>query len=193
MRGLTGGKGDNLVHVARRSIVLLLAALLAAACGSRLDADVRTAALDNGAEDGSSGGGDGDLAVARVAGPNSTIANGSNGGGASNGGSGGQTSGGSGGAAGSGGGGSSDGGGGDTCVPSGASDIGITESEITLGEVGTISGPVPGLGQIGGERRSRRTSSTSTPRPTASAGGTFGWTRPTIGSTPASTAPRPLA
>jgi ABC-type branched-subunit amino acid transport system substrate-binding protein len=33
------------------------------------------------------------------------------------------------------------------CAPEGASDVGITEDTITLGQVSTISGPVPGLGQ----------------------------------------------
>jgi ABC-type branched-subunit amino acid transport system substrate-binding protein len=32
-------------------------------------------------------------------------------------------------------------------VPSGASDVGITPTDITLGEVSTISGPIPGIGQ----------------------------------------------
>jgi ABC-type branched-subunit amino acid transport system substrate-binding protein len=34
-----------------------------------------------------------------------------------------------------------------TCTPQGAPDVGITENEITLGQVSTISGPVPGLAQ----------------------------------------------
>lgn len=33
------------------------------------------------------------------------------------------------------------------CVPEGASDVGVTPDAITLGQVGTISGPIPGLSQ----------------------------------------------
>jgi len=33
------------------------------------------------------------------------------------------------------------------CVPSGSPDVGITDSTITLGEVSTLTGPIPGIGQ----------------------------------------------
>ena len=36
---------------------------------------------------------------------------------------------------------------GSTCTPEGASDVGIEADSVTLGQVGTISGPIPGLSQ----------------------------------------------
>lgn len=33
------------------------------------------------------------------------------------------------------------------CVPEGAPDVGVTEDQVTIGQVATVSGPVPGLGQ----------------------------------------------
>lgn len=162
-RGVQRQQGEGaLVHVARRTTVLVLAALLAAACGARLDEDVRASAIEDGGGGGSAlrpGDGDGDGgtdAAARLSGGSSTtVAGGGSGGNGGSSSSGGSSSGGSSGDGGSGsdsgsgggeGGAGGPGGGGD-CSPSGASDVGITETEITLGEVSTISGPIPGIGQ----------------------------------------------
>jgi ABC-type branched-subunit amino acid transport system substrate-binding protein len=137
-----------LLPVVRRTTVLVLAALLAAACGARLDEDVRTAAINGDGGGSSEESADGGPAVARVGGSTTTTVAGS--GGAANpssSGAGAGPSAGDGSSAAGDGGAGPGGDGGDDCVPSGASDVGITESEITLGEVSTISGPIPGIGQ----------------------------------------------
>lgn len=136
------------MHVARRTTTALVLAvsLLAAACGSRLDEDVRAAAVEGG------GGGAGGLSPGGGTGPagpggagtSTTVAGGTGAGPSSSGAGTGPGGAGGGPAAIAGGPGGT---GGTACVPSGASDVGVTESSITLGQVSTISGPIPGIGQ----------------------------------------------
>jgi ABC-type branched-subunit amino acid transport system substrate-binding protein len=149
VEGVQRREGEEaLLPVVRRTTVLVLAALLAAACGARLDEEVRTAAINGDGGGGTEESGDGGLAVARVGDSTTTTVAGGSGGAAnpSAAGSGGASTGSGSPTGGDGGGGTGGGGGGD-CVPSGASDVGITETDITLGEVSTISGPIPGIGQ----------------------------------------------
>jgi ABC-type branched-subunit amino acid transport system substrate-binding protein len=123
-------------------LALVCTALLSAACGARLDDDV-LAANQAGADRGGNGGG-----VAQAAATTTTAPVGgqvaASGGAAAVAGTGGtEASGATGGAADP----NAAAAGGGTCVPSGASDVGVTESSITLGEVSTLTGPIPGIGQ----------------------------------------------
>lgn len=132
----------------RRTAGLLVAgALVVASCGARLS-DEQRAALETGGgsvdaqgvsvDRGASGGG----STTTVAGSSRTTA--APGGGGGGGGGGDQPSEG----------GEGPGGvivvvDGSTCGGGGASDVGVSESEIKLGNVSTISGPIPGFGQTG--------------------------------------------
>jgi ABC-type branched-subunit amino acid transport system substrate-binding protein len=122
-------------------VALLLAGLLTAGCGARLD-DEQLAAATAGAAANEVGG------VATGArpgtGPSATTATTAAGGAAAP-----TVAGGAPGAATEGGGPAPEGQAtaGGTCAPEGASDVGITPDSITLGQVGTISGPIPGLSQ----------------------------------------------
>lgn len=131
----------------RRAVVvlhlMLLASLVAAGCGARLDDEQLAAARAS-----SSGATPGGASSPRAQGSATTSATAPTGGGgpAPTVGGGGDDGGGGGpvdsGAP------PADGGGGEAaCAPQGASDVGITADSITLGQVGTISGPVPGLSQ----------------------------------------------
>jgi hypothetical protein len=124
-------------------LALACTALLTAACGARLDDDV-LAANQAGADRG----GGGSAAAASIATTTTAPASGAV-----------STSGGPAAVAGTGGTAATSGGGGGTddpaaaaatggtCVPSGAPDVGITDTSITLGEVSTLTGPIPGIGQ----------------------------------------------
>ena len=146
----------------RRTAVLLLAALVLAACGARLSDEQRAALATNGGGAGASSGGvvdggtDGsggfdDGTATTVAGGTDPTASGSDVGGGTDAGGGADP----GAAPGSGGGaaaGGNTGAGapaGSSCAGGGASDIGVTDTEIKLGNVSTISGPIPGFGQTG--------------------------------------------
>lgn len=121
---------------------LLVAALVVAACGARLDdeqlAAARSGAAGTPAADGvaspQSRRGSTTVTTAGTGVSVAPVADAGGGGG----------SGGGGDVAVQGGGG---GGGGGSCVPEGASDVGVEPDSITLGQIGTISGPIPGLSQ----------------------------------------------
>lgn len=139
-----GGKRDM---EKGRLAVLVCVALLTAACGARLDDEV-LAAHQAGADRGGAAAASNRSVTATTAAGSATGSTTAGGSAAVAGTSGSAGSAGSGGAA------SGDAGGGDaqtsgegTCVPSGAPDVGITETTITLGEVSTLTGPIPGLGQ----------------------------------------------
>lgn len=138
----------------RRTAVLLLLALLLAACGARLS-DEQQAALvtDGGGVDPQtgqvtrSGGGGASTTTApgSVAGVAPTTGGGEAGGAGTDAGGGGEAAGG---------GGSADAGGGEAaggsaCAGGGDADVGVTADEIKIGNVSTISGPIPGFGQTG--------------------------------------------
>ena len=119
---------------------LVVMALLASGCGARLSSDDVAALQARNSSGGLSAGqtgsnrpGSAGESATGNAGGSSTTTPGATSGGGGGGGGGGAGGGGDGAAA--------------SCSPVGASDVGVTESEITLGEVSTISGPVPGLGQ----------------------------------------------
>ena len=129
-------------------LALACTALLGVACGARLDDEV-LAANQAGAVNGH-----GVDSAAQVAGDGPTTS--TTAAGATAPGSGGAAVAGTGPASGSiepsggsdpGASGGGEGAAGATCVPSGASDVGVTERTITLGEVSTITGPIPGIGQ----------------------------------------------
>ncbi len=135
----------------RHVIALFVGVLLVASCGSRLTDEQRAALVSTGgtAQQGQVGGNSGTTTTTAGDGSTATTtASGSGGGGDSTGGD-------SGGGGGEGGGdGGGDGGviivgGGSTCGGGGASDTGVSETEIKLGNVSTISGPIPGFGQTG--------------------------------------------
>lgn len=128
-------------HARSRPLVVLLVSLLVAtACGARVSDEQRTAAVGGGgggpatATGGATGGGGGDLS----AGPGEATAGGgattdpgtATGGGAATGGEAGGTA---------------------TTLPpggnGGATDVGVTADQITVGNIATLSGPVPGLFQ----------------------------------------------
>jgi ABC-type branched-subunit amino acid transport system substrate-binding protein len=119
-----------------RRLAMASLALLSAACGARLDDDVLAAHRAGGDQGSSVAAATGSRTATTAAGPATTA--GATGTAAVVG-----TAGSTG----------TDGGGGEaaaaegTCTPSGASDIGVTESTITLGEVSTLTGPIPGIGQ----------------------------------------------
>jgi ABC-type branched-subunit amino acid transport system substrate-binding protein len=124
-----------------RAFALLAVLATTAACGARLDEE-QVAAL---ARSRSSGTG---TTVPGANAPTTTVATGSSAPGAAD-----ASGASSGAAAGPAGGGGADVGGQQAaagsaeCIPAGAPDVGITENEIVLGEVATLSGPVPGLAQ----------------------------------------------
>lgn len=139
----------------RRTAVLLVSgAMVLAACGSRLSDEQRAAVLAGGGSDeqsigvggGSSTGDDGST-VTTVAAGDVSVDGGTGGADPAAGGD-------------AGGGGDPAAGGGDpaagpaasggsTCGGGGASDTGVTAEEIRIGNVSTISGPIPGFGQTG--------------------------------------------
>ena len=136
----------------RTAALLMAAALVVGACGARLSDEQRAALATNGGGVDPQGvaigstGGDGGTATT-VAGDQSvtTVAGGdpAAGGGDDGGGAGGDP------AAGGGEGGGGEAAAGSTCGGGGASEVGVTEKEIRLGNVSTISGPIPGFGQTG--------------------------------------------
>jgi ABC-type branched-subunit amino acid transport system substrate-binding protein len=126
-----------------RRVAMVLACVLLASCGARLSDDqLATATGGQAAASGATGARTGGATTA-------TTAAGAGGGGAAPAAAGAApAAGGDGGAAPADPAAAAAGGGGEAaCAPEGASDVGITEDSITLGEVATISGPVPGLGQ----------------------------------------------
>lgn len=136
----------------RHVIALFVGVFLVAACGSRLTDEQRAALVSTGggAQQGQVGvdtssttsttAGDGTTATTAA-----STGGGSGSGAAGGGGGGGGVGGGDDGA----GGGGIVVGGGSSCGGGGASDTGVTETEIKLGNVSTISGPIPGFGQTG--------------------------------------------
>ncbi len=132
----------------RNAIVLFIGVFLIAACGARLTDEQRAALASNSGQQDPSGAG---VIVSETDTTTTTAAGGtSSGGGAAT--SGGTDAGG-GGETGGGetAGGESGGGGvaGESCGGGGESDVGVSETEIKLGNVSTISGPIPGFGQTG--------------------------------------------
>lgn len=136
----------------RNAAILLIGLLFVAACGARLSDEQKAAlATDDGGRSTSDRSGvvsdPGDTST-------TTTATRSTAGGSQSGGGGGTASGGSDGGGGGGEGDAAGGGGaavagGSSCGGGGASDTGVTETEIKLGNVSTISGPIPGFGQTG--------------------------------------------
>lgn len=130
-----------------RLIPLLLAcALVASACGARLS-DAQTAALADGS--GPSGGGSGTGGGAATAGTGSGSTATASGGGGTSGGT--SASAGTSGSSGTSGGTESGGGGdaaagGGTCTPQPTDEVGVTDTEITIANVATITGPIAGFG-----------------------------------------------
>jgi ABC-type branched-subunit amino acid transport system substrate-binding protein len=121
-------------------IALALCCVATAACGARLSSE-QIAAIEAGSA-GTSGGSGTGTASGQGGTTGTTAVAGAGGGQASTGG-GGATSGGSSGAGAAGGGGE-----GAACTAaSGSTDPGVSDTEVALGWVGTISGPVPGLSQ----------------------------------------------
>jgi ABC-type branched-subunit amino acid transport system substrate-binding protein len=129
------------------AVALLASLLLATACGARLSHDERVAAIKgastgsgSGSGSGAAGAGDGaaagatdqsttTIAGATGGGPATTAAGATGGGPATTAGPGGAAAG---------------------CASSGkATDKGVTPTELTIGNVSTISGPIPGFGQTG--------------------------------------------
>ena len=140
----------------RRTAMLLVCAMVLAACGSRLSDEQRAAVVaGGGSEEQSIGGGGG----SGLDDGGSTVTTAASGDAADGGGTGGGPDPAAGGDAGggadpaAGGGGGDDGApaasGGSTCGGGGASDTGVTAEEIRIGNVSTISGPIPGFGQTG--------------------------------------------
>jgi ABC-type branched-subunit amino acid transport system substrate-binding protein len=122
-------------------VALLVAGALTAGCGARLDDDQLAAATAGQAATDVGGNVTGPR---QVAGPAASTATTAAGGPAATGGPGGGP------AAGPEGGAPAPEGQaapGSTCTPDGASDVGIAPDSISLGQVGTISGPIPGLSQ----------------------------------------------
>lgn len=132
----------------RTAVLLVTGALVVAACGSRLSDEQRAALVaDRGTQDGlgqvaAPDGAGGETTATTVAGRSTTTAAGA-----------GPADPAAGPAPGSEGGEPPDAGGGEpapsSCSGGGASEIGVTESEIRIGNVSTISGPIPGFGQTG--------------------------------------------
>ena len=143
----------------RRNIVILMIGLLfVAACGARLSDEQKAALASTGGDSGSAtpsgviSGGTADgtttTTVARAATSEAGGGGGDTGGGG-NGGAGASGSGGEDAGGGEGDGSAIVGADGSTCGGGGATDPGITETEIKIGNVSTISGPIPGFGQTG--------------------------------------------
>lgn len=140
----------------RYGIILLVGLFLMTACGARLSDEQKAALATSGGSTGQensvSFGGSTTTTVA--GGSATTIASsaGNTGGDAAAGGDAGSGGGDTGGG-GAGGGDAAGGGGGaaagSTCSGGGASDTGVSDSEIKIGNVSTISGPIPGFGQTG--------------------------------------------
>lgn len=137
----------------RNIVVLMIGVMFIAACGARLTDDQKAALASTGGDSGSGTPSgvvvdDSDASAATT----TTVASGGSASGSVSGGgdAGGGDSGGGGEATDSGGGSAVVvGADGSTCGGGGATDPGITETEITLGNVSTISGPIPGFGQTG--------------------------------------------
>lgn len=132
----------------RNAIALFVGVLLVAACGSRLTDDQRAALAASGGQRAPDGSGvivsetdaTTTTTAATAAGGGSTPSGGGDPEGAETGGgesAGGEVVGGGGPPA------------GESCGGGGASDVGVSETEIKIGNVSTISGPIPGFGQTG--------------------------------------------
>lgn len=140
----------------RNMVILMIGLLFVAACGARLTDEQKAALASTGGDGGTNnastvtvggGGSDGTTTTTAAGGGGQATTGGSTGGSDSGGGGG---DGGGGDAGSDGGGGQvAVGGGGSTCGGGGATDPGITENEIKIGNVSTISGPIPGFGQTG--------------------------------------------
>jgi ABC-type branched-subunit amino acid transport system substrate-binding protein len=125
---------------------LLVCLLLVAACGARLTDEQYAAATSGGSGGSSSGASTGSGSGAAASGSTGATTPG-----AATAGSGGTAA--TEGSAGTGGGAATDGGSGDgataTCAPQPSTEVGVSDSEIRLGNVSTISGPIAGFGTTG--------------------------------------------
>ena len=118
----------------RRALATVVAVALLAACGARLDAEQQAALAAGGADRSSTvgaGGDDGDGSSPGLGGPTSGPA-GSTATSAPRGGAAAATSTGA-----------------APCTPQPVDEVGVTDSEIVLGNVSMLSGPIPGAGQPG--------------------------------------------
>lgn len=140
----------------RNMVILMIGLLFVAACGARLTDEQKAALASTGGDGGTNnastvtvggGGSDGTTTTTAAGGGGQATTGGSTGG--SDSGGGGGDDGGSDAGTDGGGGPVAVGGGGSTCGGGGATDPGITENEIKIGNVSTISGPIPGFGQTG--------------------------------------------
>lgn len=138
----------------RRTAVLLLVALLLAACGSRISDEQRAALSTSGGGAGNQGGLGNEFATVddETTTTAADPAGGDQGGGPEGPTEGDPGDGGEGAAPGGGESGEGGEGGGEagaTCTGGGDADTGVTAEEIRVGNVSTISGPIPGFGQTG--------------------------------------------
>ncbi|HVM40698.1 MAG TPA: ABC transporter substrate-binding protein [Acidimicrobiia bacterium] len=138
---------------AGRLALVLVMALVSAACGARLTDEQRAAGISSVSAGGSAGGGDltdqlGDLADGGAVGSDVTGSGGSGGSGGTSGRSGSSGGGGNAGSSDSGGGGGTGGGGGGSGFSGdngGATDTGVTGDRITIYTLADVTGPRPGL------------------------------------------------
>lgn len=147
------------MRIRLHAVALLAVACLVAACGARLD-DEQLAAVgagSGGATAGATGGGStgGTGSGGATGGGTGTATGGGATGGATGGGTGtgtatggGATGSGDGGVAAGGGAGGGEGGGA-ACTPQPVDEVGVSDTEIALGNISTISGPIAGFGQTG--------------------------------------------
>lgn len=134
------------MHRTRNAVLLVIAAMLAAACGARLS-DEQVASLASNQSEFSARGTAGDGSTDGASGSTTTVAAGS--GGSQSGAQGGGAAAGGDADGQGGGGGGGIGVGGSTCGGGGASEVGVTETEIRIGNVSTITGAVENFGRTG--------------------------------------------